>query len=180
MTRGSWPVGMATISHSFSSVVIAVALLCTVTTVTQAASLLTSRCGKTGNYTEGDTYEKNLVHVRRILANSKENFTTSVVGSIPDMVYGVALCGVDVSQLDCSECILSAFQDGAQECTWNKEAYLFYDQCSVEYSNRKLNPSSFSISGIHNEYDNGVHAVPPQYDKHFAKCSLELCHCCHR
>ena len=70
------------------------------TALTTGESLVAFTCGETGNYTRGSVYNTNLDKLARVLVKSTQGFTTTVVGSIPNMVYGAGLCQGDVKRSD--------------------------------------------------------------------------------
>ncbi|KAK4847890.1 hypothetical protein QYF36_006923 [Acer negundo] len=56
----------------------------------------------------------------------------------PDKVYGIYLCIFDTSQEICQGCISNVTDTLIQECMSNKTAVIWFDRCTVCYSNRSL------------------------------------------
>ncbi|CAN6219088.1 unnamed protein product [Urochloa humidicola] len=99
-------------------------------------------CGNSGNYTLNDTYHANLRHVAAALprntSSSSTLFAKATLGSVPDMVYALALCRGDTNASACGDCVATAFTDAQQLCAYNKDATVFYDPCLLRYSNQNF------------------------------------------
>ncbi|KAK4797476.1 hypothetical protein SAY86_029802 [Trapa natans] len=99
------------------------------------------RCGSTGNFTANSTYEGNL---RSILgsfssSNSSTNgFLYLSSGQSPDKVKGIGLCRGDQTPSDCQACIAKASVEIIQQCPAQKEALVYYEFCSLRYSNQSI------------------------------------------
>ncbi|CAN6168286.1 unnamed protein product [Urochloa humidicola] len=108
-------------------------------------------CGTSGNYTMNDTYQANIQSLSNTLPKnaslSPELFATAKLGSVPDIVYALALCRGDTNASACSDCVTAAFQDAQQLCAYNKDATVFYDPCLLRYSNQNFLASSNSGGG---------------------------------
>ncbi|KAJ3698912.1 hypothetical protein LUZ61_002617 [Rhynchospora tenuis] len=101
-------------------------------------------CGFTGNYTANTTYESNLQTLFTNLTTGATNSTTnfgfakSMVGSIPNEIFGLALCRGDVNNSVCHSCLLQAIQDIQKLCPLNKESTIYYDFCLLRFSNQNF------------------------------------------
>uniref|UniRef100_M8C7I5 Gnk2-homologous domain-containing protein n=1 Tax=Aegilops tauschii TaxID=37682 RepID=M8C7I5_AEGTA len=69
-------------------------------------------------------------------------FATGSVGSVPDIVYALALCRGDTNASACAACVTTAFQDAQQLCAFNKDASVFYDLCLLHFSNQNFLPDT--------------------------------------
>ncbi|KAJ1291253.1 hypothetical protein BS78_02G303000 [Paspalum vaginatum] len=65
---------------------------------------------------------------------SQTLYATAVVGAIPEQVWGMGLCRGDTNASSCLNCLTQAFQDLTNECSYNKDATIYYDQCILHYS----------------------------------------------
>ncbi|KAF7015427.1 hypothetical protein CFC21_029275 [Triticum aestivum] len=99
-------------------------------------------CGNSGNFTANSTYQAN---IRRLSATLPKNasssptlFATDTFGTLPDIVYALALCRGDTSAANCSQCVATAFQDAQQRCPYNQDATIFYDPCALRFSNQNF------------------------------------------
>ncbi|CAN6211859.1 unnamed protein product, partial [Urochloa humidicola] len=105
-------------------------------------------CGTSGNYTSNDTYQRNIQSLSNTLpkntSSSRELFATAKLGSVPDIVYALALCRGDTNASACGDCVAAAFQDAQQICAYNKDATVFYDPCLLRYSNQDFLASTAS------------------------------------
>lgn len=96
-------------------------------------------CGTTeGYFNSNDTYNSNLRYLISILSfnASDTGFGTASTGSVPDRVFGLAMCRGDTDTTTCRSCISVAFSDMQQLCLNNKEATTWYDYCQLRYSNQ--------------------------------------------
>jgi hypothetical protein len=108
-------------------------------------------CGSSANFTANSTYQANIRLLNATLpknASSSPNlFATGTVGTLPDIVYALALCRGDTSAANCSECISTAFQDAQQLCPYNKDATIYYEPCALRFSNQNFLSSTDGGSG---------------------------------
>ncbi|CAL5062377.1 unnamed protein product [Urochloa decumbens] len=99
-------------------------------------------CGNSGNYTLNDTYQANLRRVAAALprntSSSPTLFAKATLGSVPDIVYALALCRGDTNASACGDCVTTAFTDAQKLCAYNKDATVFYDPCLLRYSNQNF------------------------------------------
>ncbi|TVU38672.1 hypothetical protein EJB05_12056, partial [Eragrostis curvula] len=99
-------------------------------------------CGSSGNYTAKSTYQANIQSLASTLpkntSSSRTLFATAQTGSLPDVVYALALCRGDTNASACESCVAGAFTDAQQLCAYNKDATIFYDPCLLRYSNQNF------------------------------------------
>ncbi|KAL5702968.1 hypothetical protein ACHQM5_028119 [Ranunculus cassubicifolius] len=110
--------------------------------MTDAAIYQSHFCSNTsGLYTNSSTYQSN---INRVLFGQVRNsipdsgFSTGTIGEDDDRVYGLGLCRADVAPQSCQTCIYNASADILPRCLTRKEAFIWYDQCMVRYSNRQI------------------------------------------
>ncbi|KAK3127002.1 hypothetical protein QOZ80_7AG0566760 [Eleusine coracana subsp. coracana] len=100
----------------------------------------TTLCGGEGTYSVNSTYQAN---IRRLVdtlpdkaANSPTLFATAMFGSLPDVVYALALCRGDSNASACGPCVATAFRQGLQKCPTATDATFYhYDPCYLRFSN---------------------------------------------
>ncbi|KAF7026106.1 hypothetical protein CFC21_038238 [Triticum aestivum] len=101
-------------------------------------------CGESGNYKSNSTYEANLRHLSSTLpkkaASSTTLFATDTVGNVPNTIFALALCRGDSNASACEGCLVTAFQDGQEHCTSNKDATVYYNSnpCMLRFSNQNF------------------------------------------
>lgn len=107
-----------------------------------AGGTYTTSCGKTGNYTANSTYEGNLQAATTYVTNEASfsggnGFATTAYGEAPDVVYVLGICRGDTpDNLTCYECLFSASLEARTLCPDDKDATLFYDGCTVRFSDQ--------------------------------------------
>ncbi|XP_031095458.1 cysteine-rich receptor-like protein kinase 25 [Ipomoea triloba] len=92
-------------------------------------------CQNTPTYTPNTTYEANLKSLLPTLsshANRQNGFFTA--GDHQDTVYGLFMCRGDVSAADCGACVSDASATVLQRCPNQKTATIWYDFCTLSYS----------------------------------------------
>ncbi|XP_020185118.1 cysteine-rich receptor-like protein kinase 10 isoform X1 [Aegilops tauschii subsp. strangulata] len=101
-------------------------------------------CGESGDYESKSTYEANLRLLSSTLpkkaASSTTLFATDTVGNVPNVIFALALCRGDTNSSACEGCLVTAFQDGQEHCTNNKDAAVYYDSnpCMLRFSNQNF------------------------------------------
>ncbi|KAF7033381.1 hypothetical protein CFC21_044487 [Triticum aestivum] len=101
-------------------------------------------CGESGNYKSNSTYEANLKLLSSILpkkaASNTTLFATDTVGNVPNTIFALALCRGDSNASACEGCLVTAFQDGKEHCTSNKDATVYYNSnpCMLRFSNQNF------------------------------------------
>ncbi|ESQ47443.1 hypothetical protein EUTSA_v10027911mg [Eutrema salsugineum] len=66
--------------------------------------------------------------------SSLGSYSNATAGLSPNTVYGMFLCRGDINKTSCSDCVHRATLEIAKNCTYNKESFIFYDECMVRYS----------------------------------------------
>jgi hypothetical protein len=94
-------------------------------------------CGNSGSYTEGSTYQSNLNQLSATFPTnaSRALFATAAV---PETVYALALCRGDSNASTCESCVAAAFQEAQQLCGFDEDVAVFYDDCSLRFSNQNF------------------------------------------
>ncbi|CAJ1952563.1 unnamed protein product [Sphenostylis stenocarpa] len=96
-----------------------------------------------GNTTNGSTFQSNL---KTLLSSLSDNapgnngfYNNTVPGQNPsDSVFGLFMCRADVSSQICQQCVQGATQLLSSECSLAQQAVIWYDECTVRYSNRSF------------------------------------------
>ena len=90
-----------------------------------------------GNYTNGSMYEANLNSLLTSFSN-----TTVAYGfyhsSAGGEVTGIGLYRGDVGPEDCRSCMNTSSHELRRVCPNSKEAIIYYDVCTLRYSNRSI------------------------------------------
>lgn len=97
-------------------------------------------CGDTGSFAAGSSYLASLKSIAATLPGnasaSPDLFATAAdVGAIPEQVSALALCRGDADARSCSSCLAQAFRTLPDACANSKDATIFYDSCTLRYSN---------------------------------------------
>ncbi|XP_076925045.1 cysteine-rich receptor-like protein kinase 25 [Bidens hawaiensis] len=97
-------------------------------------------CENATNYTRNSTYQRNLITAFSALpsTNSGLGFFNSSSGQGIDRVNSVALCRGDINLDMCLSCLNSSIVNLQQLCPNQKEAIVYYDYCSLRYSNQTI------------------------------------------
>ncbi|KAL2931669.1 Cysteine-rich receptor-like protein kinase 25 [Bienertia sinuspersici] len=69
---------------------------------------------------------------------SKSDFYNTTNGESPDIIYGTFYCRRDMSQEVCGDCVKAAAQMIVTNCTSQKEAVVWYEECTLRYANRPI------------------------------------------
>ncbi|XP_062190053.1 cysteine-rich receptor-like protein kinase 6 [Phragmites australis] len=132
--------------------VVAVALL-----VPRTASYPWTFCDASNNFKANSKYQANLNLAAATLpknaSTSTNLFATAVVGAAPERLWAMGLCRGDVNASNCFSCLTQAFHDLPNDCSYNKDATIYYDPCILHYSHVRI----LSVE------DNGMSAVPYTY-----------------
>ncbi|TKW15025.1 hypothetical protein SEVIR_5G204300v4 [Setaria viridis] len=95
-------------------------------------------CGTTNAFAAKSTYQANLNRLAAMLpgnASASPNlYATAVVGAVPEQVWAMALCRGDANATACGSCLAQAFRDVQNDCPYNKDATIYYDPCTLHYS----------------------------------------------
>jgi hypothetical protein len=95
-------------------------------------------CGQSNYFKPNGTYQAHLDFVAATLPKnasaSRSLFATTVVGTIPEQLWAMALCRGDVNATDCFTCLTQAFRDLPNDCSYDMDGTIYYDQCILHYS----------------------------------------------
>ncbi|RXH92021.1 hypothetical protein DVH24_021044 [Malus domestica] len=95
-----------------------------------------------GNYTTGSTYQTNLKSLLSTLFDANNNngygFYNSSLGVNNDRVYAIGLCRGDIPKEACGSCLTDTAKGLMNNCTNQKEAIEWLDNCMLRYSNRSI------------------------------------------
>ncbi|GMH26898.1 hypothetical protein Nepgr_028741 [Nepenthes gracilis] len=111
-----------------------------------------------GSYTNQSTYGANLNTLLSSISSGTEidsSFYNSSVGQdASDIVYATAMCRGDVTLDDCRRCLNGSTRDIRRLCPRQKEAVIWYDDCTLRYSDRNIfgtlesDPTDFTCDPI--------------------------------
>ncbi|GMJ14610.1 cysteine-rich RLK (RECEPTOR-like protein kinase) 25 [Hibiscus trionum] len=109
----------------------------------EAAPTYTSHyCDNATSFTPNSTYQANIKALLSSLSShtnsTKNGFYNTTAGRDPDLVYGTFLCRGDVSADLCRKCVEIACNDIAQRCVTEKLGVIWYDECTVRYSDQNI------------------------------------------
>lgn len=92
-----------------------------------------------GNTTANSAYRLNVGTLFSSLSSNSTEYSNDTVGtSSSDRVYGLFMCRGDVPTALCRQCVLNATRRLSSECSLAKQAVIWYDECTVRYSNRSF------------------------------------------
>ncbi|XP_020204531.1 cysteine-rich receptor-like protein kinase 7 isoform X2 [Cajanus cajan] len=97
-----------------------------------------------GNSTDGSAFLLNLRTLLSSLSSKASStdtgfYNTTVHGENPsDSVFGLFMCRGDVSPQLCQRCVQDATKRLSTECSLSKQAVIWYDECTLRYSNRSF------------------------------------------
>ncbi|KAM0869990.1 hypothetical protein ACQ4PT_040314 [Festuca glaucescens] len=99
-------------------------------------------CGGNKTFKANSKYQANLNHVAAMLPNkasaSAKLFATAAAGVAPDRVWAMGLCRGDSDAASCFACLTQGFQDLPNDCSYDKEATIYYDACILHYSDARV------------------------------------------
>ncbi|XP_021293802.1 cysteine-rich receptor-like protein kinase 25 [Herrania umbratica] len=99
-------------------------------------------CDNSTTFAPNSTYQANIKTLLSSLSSntssSKNGFYNTTAGQDPNLVYGTFLCRGDVSANLCQDCVASASNDIAQRCLTEKLGVIWYDECTVRYSDQNI------------------------------------------
>ncbi|PON48523.1 Cysteine rich receptor like kinase [Parasponia andersonii] len=108
--------------------------------LTEAQIFMYKTCNTSANFTSGSVYDQNLKFtLTSLISNaSLSGFNVTTVGQNPDLVYGLLQCRGDISVKDCQTCAKITASTIRQNCSNQKEASIAYDNCEIQYSDRRF------------------------------------------
>ncbi|KAK6264891.1 hypothetical protein SCA6_020325 [Theobroma cacao] len=111
-------------------------------------------CDNSTTFTPNSTYQANiktlLSSLSSNISSSKNGFYNTTAGQDPNLVYGTFLCRSDVSANLCQDCVASASNEIAQRCLTEKMGVIWYDECTVRYSDQNIFSIIREVPGMDN------------------------------
>ncbi|EOY28572.1 ATP binding protein, putative [Theobroma cacao] len=111
-------------------------------------------CDNSTSFTPNSTYQANIKTLLSSLSSntrsSKNGFYNTTAGQDPNLVYGTFLCRGDVSANLCQHCVANAINEIAQRCRMEKTGVIWYDECTVQYSDQNIFSISRQVPGMDN------------------------------
>lgn len=109
-------------------------------------------CGNRGNFTRNSTYYSNLRSLLSALSRPNASYTTgflsATVGTGSDTVTGLFLCRGDIIPEICGDNALYAVDDALTRCPDQKEATIWYNPCTLRYSDRNILSTLATSPGV--------------------------------
>jgi hypothetical protein len=125
-----------------------ICLVITLSLLTLLVSLITTEaaptyadhtCSNSSFFTPNSTYQANLNLLLSALSSNATRpdgfFTTKAGQAPPDVVIGRLLCRADLTPDLCKNCISTAMTDIRNRCPSDKVGLIWYDECTLQYSN---------------------------------------------
>uniref|UniRef100_A0A6M2EQV4 Gnk2-homologous domain-containing protein n=1 Tax=Populus davidiana TaxID=266767 RepID=A0A6M2EQV4_9ROSI len=112
-----------------------------VLSIAQADPVLKHICSDTGNFTNSSDYKSNLNNLLSSFSSNTKidyGFYNDSYGQNNDKVTAISLCRGDKKPETCRSCITNSSQELTKLCPNQKEAYIWYDDCMLRYSNRSI------------------------------------------
>ncbi|XP_039828981.1 cysteine-rich receptor-like protein kinase 6 [Panicum virgatum] len=95
-------------------------------------------CGESSSFKPNSTFQANLDLLAATLPGnasaSPRLYATAAAGAVPEQVWAMALCRGDTNATSCLSCLAQAFRDLPNDCTYDKDATMYYDPCILHYS----------------------------------------------
>ncbi|KFK30807.1 hypothetical protein AALP_AA6G028400 [Arabis alpina] len=112
------------------------------TAFAQNPSFLYHSCPNTTTYSRNSTYFTNLRTLLSSLssrnASYSAGFQNATAGQAPNKVTGLFLCRGDLSPEVCRSCVVFSANETLYRCPNEKEAVLFYEECTLRYSHQNI------------------------------------------
>ncbi|VYS63645.1 unnamed protein product [Arabidopsis thaliana] len=109
-------------------------------------------CPSWATFPRSSTYMTNLITLLSTLCSPSASYSTgfqnATAGKHPDRVTGLFNCRGDVSPEVCRRCVSFAVNETSTRCPNEKEVTLYYDLCTLRYSNRNILSTSNTNGGI--------------------------------
>lgn len=101
-------------------------------------------CGSSKSFKPNGKYQAYLnlaaATLPRNASTSPDLYAAAVIGSVPEQLWATGLCRGDINASDCFSCLTQAFQDLENDCSYVEDATIYYDTCSLHYSNVRAVP----------------------------------------
>ncbi|CAL5031747.1 unnamed protein product [Urochloa decumbens] len=129
-------------------------------------------CGTMNTFAANSTYQANLNRLAATLpgnASASPNlYATAVAGAVPEQVWAMALCRGDADATACGSCLAQAFRDVQSDCPYSKDATIYYDPCTLHYSDVHTLAGDDDTGPTTDEYgvtnDGNVTSDPPRFN----------------
>lgn len=109
-------------------------------------------CGNRANFTKNSTYYSNLKSLLSTLSSPNASYATgflsATVGRGSDTVTGLFLCRGDIIPEICGDNALYAVDDAFNHCPDQKEATIWYNPCTLRYSDRNILSTVATSPGV--------------------------------
>ncbi|OMO55696.1 hypothetical protein COLO4_35892 [Corchorus olitorius] len=148
-----------------------------------AATYSSHFCDNSTSFTPNGTYQANirtlLLYLSSNTSTSKNGFYNTTAGQDPNLVYGTFLCRGDVSANLCRDFVANASKDIARRCLTEKLGVIWYDECTVRYSDQNIFsiirevPSTDQSSSVSVADKDGFNRVLSKRDENLNKSSFE-------
>ncbi|XP_010430463.1 PREDICTED: cysteine-rich repeat secretory protein 4-like [Camelina sativa] len=131
---------MATVIKSLSSLFCFLSILALLFSTSQIISQpehMRTFCSQiSDNFTRTSSYRTNRETLLSSLRDrsSLGTYSNVTTGLSPNTVRGMFLCRGDITRESCSDCVQTATLEISRNCTYQKEAFIFYEECMVRYS----------------------------------------------
>ncbi|XP_062190780.1 cysteine-rich receptor-like protein kinase 6 isoform X2 [Phragmites australis] len=129
-------------------------------------------CGTNTTFKPNSKYQANLNRVAATLpknaSTSPNLFATVVAGSVPDQLRAMGLCRGDANATYCFGCLTQAFQDLQNDCSYDKDATIYYDACILHYSDIRVlsgNDTDPSTDPYSLPYPENVTSDPARFNR---------------
>ncbi|XP_019171543.1 PREDICTED: cysteine-rich receptor-like protein kinase 10 [Ipomoea nil] len=98
------------------------------------------QCGTSGNYTPNSTYDNNLNTLLSSLSNNvnQYGFYNGSVGQDSERASAIVLCRGDIELSVCRGCVKDNAERIKQLCPNQREAFRWYNICSIYYSHESI------------------------------------------
>ncbi|XP_042520783.1 cysteine-rich receptor-like protein kinase 10 isoform X2 [Macadamia integrifolia] len=96
-------------------------------------------CDDTTVFKSNSTYQSNLnILLFSLSSNSNNPYLNATISQSPNTVYGHYYCRGDITRDVCRDCVKSAATDIVQRCPDSKIGYIWYEMCTLRYSNHNF------------------------------------------
>lgn len=111
-------------------------------TIEAAPTFASHYCPNETLFTPNSAYQDNLDFLLSALSSNStlpEGFYRVNTGkNPPDVIIGRFLCRGDLTPDLCQKCISTAMEDVRKRCPFDKVALIWYDECTLQYSNESV------------------------------------------
>nr|XP_023884303.1 cysteine-rich receptor-like protein kinase 25 [Quercus suber] len=129
------------LNPSITLLFISILSFLSLTTHATAPIHLNEVCANT-TFSSNSIYQSNLNSLLSSLSSSAthnlEFYNTTSGQNTSNPVYGLFLCRGDVTPQLCQECVAAAVKEITKNCSREKVAVIWYDECMLRYSNRSF------------------------------------------